>query len=117
MNTNQYMFILSRKSIIYLIWSYISYQNVFNIDVTSKNKCTYVKKSVNEWVIARVTHGQPVKAEPQQLDVTISENNTAYTCYINTYSTVWDFETSRYLSECQNGITTVGKTRATKCRT
>ena len=111
------MFILSRKSIIYLIWSYISYQNVFNIDVTSKNKCTYVKKSVNEWVIARVTHGQPVKAEPQQLDVTISENNTAYTCYINTYSTVWDFETSRYLSECQNGITTVGKTRATKCRT
>ena len=68
------MFILSRKSIIYVIWS--SYQNVFNIDVTSKNKCTYVKKSVNEWVIARVTHGQPVKAEPQQLDVTISENNT-----------------------------------------
>ena len=37
---------------------------------------TYVDESVDEWVVARIAHGEPVRAQPDDVDVTITENKT-----------------------------------------
>ena len=38
------------------------------------NKKTHVEKKIDEGVVATVGHGQPVHAEPDDVDVRISEN-------------------------------------------
>ena len=38
------------------------------------NKKTYVEKKIDEGIVAAVGHGQPVHAEPDDVDVRISEN-------------------------------------------
>lgn len=44
-------------------------ENQYSSVCTKAGLCTYVEEEVDEWVVAAVGHGEPVHAEPDNVDV------------------------------------------------